>query len=120
MVGGRVIPAPFCLQRGGIINVCSREGCRRRARTPKPDGTDTERQYCSALCRNVDYRTMRVQRICAAFRGEHKYVSELWVTAVELSDKLTELDQLERRVSQFAERERGITREQWRQICDVS
>lgn len=101
------------------MNQCSREGCRRRARDPRPDGVDTERQYCSALCRNVDYRTMRVQKICAAFRGEHKYVSELWVTAVELSDKLTELDQLERKVSHFAERERGITREQWRQICAV-
>lgn len=91
---------------------CSREGCRRRS--------NVGREYCSALCRNVDYKMMRTQRLCEAFGTDHGYLSQMWTTVVEISDKLTELDQLDRKVFHWAERERGITRDQYHQITTIT
>lgn len=62
----------------------------------------------------VDGKMTEVQRQCEALGGS-PMSAELWTTAVELNDTLTQVGKLELRMRQAA-REAGITDSQWNAI----
>ncbi len=68
---------------------CDREGCA---------GVKTwEARYCSALCMEID-RRLETTRAFIARKGISPATAALWAAAVSLSDQLSELDRLEKRL----------------------
>ncbi len=73
---------------------CRRESCNR-----KRDGT-----YCSPLCENVDRELQAIQGLIGR-AGSGTVVTELWLSAVQLNDALTEVYRLKSVLFHIAERQ---------------
>lgn len=69
---------------------CGREGCAGW----KSANTD----YCSVLCKEIDSRLETTLEFIAR-KGISPATAALWAAAVSLSDQLSELDRLEKRLT---------------------
>lgn len=69
---------------------CGREGCAGW----KTANTD----YCSVLCKEIDSRLETTLEFIAR-KGISPATAALWAAAVSLSDQLSELDRLEKRLT---------------------
>lgn len=68
---------------------CAREGC--------GGWQTTVAEYCSTLCREIDSK-LETTRAFIAKKGISPATAALWAAVVSLSDQLSELDRLEKRL----------------------